>query len=119
MHEVSLVEALFDQLDTVRLRAPGAPPAASVRRVNVRVGAASGVEPLLFETAFTACGPARGYGTAELALALEPESWVCPACATPRDAEGTLFCPRCAAELTLVAGDGIFLDRVELEVPDV
>lgn len=119
MHEVSLVEALFDQLDTVRLQAPGAPPATSVCSVKVRIGAASGVEPRLFHTAFTACAPARGYGSAALDLVVEAERWQCSTCGAMGEPERSLFCRACEAELTLVAGEGIFLDRLELEVPDV
>jgi Zn finger protein HypA/HybF involved in hydrogenase expression len=60
MHEYSLVQAMFDQIDGV-VAAQGA---RSVRRVRVRIGTHAGVEPCLFHTAYeifrvrTACGDA-------------------------------------------------------------
>ena len=48
MHEYSLVQAMFDQIDAV-VAARGA---RSVRRVRVRIGAQAGVEPSLFHTAY-------------------------------------------------------------------
>lgn len=48
MHEYSLVQAMFDQIDeAVRAR-----QAIAVRRVRVRFGPFAGVEPTLFRTAY-------------------------------------------------------------------
>jgi hydrogenase nickel incorporation protein HypA/HybF len=48
MHEYSLVQAMFDQInDVVRLKG-----AIAVRRVTVRIGRRGGVEPELFRTAY-------------------------------------------------------------------
>lgn len=85
MHEVSLVQALFDQADRAALpHAPGA-----VRLLRVGIGAWAGVERALFETAFDLCKAERGYAGATLEIADGPSE------------------------------DGIFLLRMELEVPDV
>jgi Zn finger protein HypA/HybF involved in hydrogenase expression len=65
MHEVSLVSALFDQTD--RAVAPQYAPSA-VRRIRLRLGDASGVEPELIATAFTGLRDERGYDKAELEL---------------------------------------------------
>ena len=48
MHEYSLVQAMFDQIDAVVV----ARGARCVRRVRVRIGTEAGVEPVLFETAY-------------------------------------------------------------------
>jgi hydrogenase nickel incorporation protein HypA/HybF len=48
MHEYSLVQAMFDQIESV-VRTHGA---LSVRRVRVCIGERAGVEPALFETAY-------------------------------------------------------------------
>lgn len=65
MHEVSLASALFDQAD----RAVAAQYAPSeVRRIRLRLGEHSGVEPELFATAFLGLRDERGYGLAELEL---------------------------------------------------
>jgi hydrogenase nickel incorporation protein HypA/HybF len=48
MHEYSLVQAMFDRIDDI-VRDRGA---VSVRRVRVRMGEFSGVDPALFQTAY-------------------------------------------------------------------
>lgn len=119
MHEVSLVESLFDQLDALRDRTAGRPAAGAVCLVRVRIGAGSGVEPTLFRTAYAACRGARDYTAAALEVVLEPERWECPVCQSNVGSEGPLDCTACDAPRVLRAGAGIFLDRVEMEVPDV
>jgi Zn finger protein HypA/HybF involved in hydrogenase expression len=119
MHEVSLVESLLDQLDALRGGTAGHPPPTAVCLVRVRIGADSGVEPTLFRTAYEACRGARGYTAATLELDFEPECWVCPVCDSSVGAEGPLSCADCDSARVLRAGGGIFLDRVEMEVPDV
>lgn len=64
MHEVSLVHALFDQVD----RAVAAHTPADVRLVRVRIGDRAGVEPELFVTAFEGVRSERGYAAAALEL---------------------------------------------------
>lgn len=117
MHEVSLVHALFDQLD----RAIAPHPASAVRLVTVRVGELAGVEPTLLRTAFEGCRGERGFAAAELALTEERAAWRCRACGAPvpRD-DGALApaCP-CGGRARLDAGDALVFDRVELEVVDV
>lgn len=48
MHEYSLEQAMFDQIDGV----VAAQRARAVRRVRVRIGTQAGVEPALFHTAY-------------------------------------------------------------------
>ncbi|MBI3403526.1 MAG: hydrogenase maturation nickel metallochaperone HypA [Acidobacteria bacterium] len=48
MHEYSLVQSMFDQIESVA-RAQGA---IAVRRVRVTIGSRAGVEPELFRTAY-------------------------------------------------------------------
>lgn len=68
MHEVSLVQALFDQAD----RALSPYPSADVRQVTVRIGALAGVECALFRSAFDGCKDDRGYGNATLVIVEVP-----------------------------------------------
>lgn len=117
MHEVSLVEDLFDRADV----ALGSYPAAAVRTITVRMGALAGVDGELFRTAFEGCRRARGYGAAALDIEVEPAAWTCAACgaaARPGDGE-PLACDACAGPLRLSAGDALVLQRVELEVEHV
>lgn len=62
MHEVSLVHALFDQVD----RALFPHPAAALLQVTVRIGSMAGVEFELFRTAFEGTKAERGYPVAGL-----------------------------------------------------
>ena len=64
MHELSLVHALFDQVD----RALAAHPAAALVQVIVRIGTMAGVECELFRTAFDGTKAERGYARAGLEL---------------------------------------------------
>jgi len=48
MHEYSLVQAMFDQMEGI----VAAQHARSVRRVRVRIGSLAGVDPTLFRTAY-------------------------------------------------------------------
>ena len=64
MHEVSLVQALFDQAD----RAIPPHPSADVREVTVCIGSLAGVECALFRSAFEGCKDDRGYANARLII---------------------------------------------------
>ena len=71
MHEYSIVQAMFEQIERVR-RQHGA---ASVRRIRVSIGDGAGVDPVLLERAYdvyrigTPCEAAR----LELARVAESE----------------------------------------------
>lgn len=115
MHEASLVEALFDQVD----RAIGTHPPAAVRELTVRIGALAGVETVLFRTAFEALRGGRGYGAATLVVDEARASWRCADCGGAVPEGAVLACAKCGGRVTLAAGGEIILARVELEVSDV
>lgn len=115
MHEVSLVEALFDQTDA----AIGAHPSATVRLVLVRIGELAGVDVGLFRTAFDGCKGERGYAGAALDVEIESAAWACERCGAPVATEGPLRCRACEGDARLRAGGALILQRLELEVPDV
>ncbi len=115
MHEVSLVQELFDQTDA----AIGRHPAATVRLVMVRIGELAGVDVGLFRTAFDGCKDERGYAGAVLAVEVERADWACERCGAPVVAEGPLRCDACDGDAQLRAGGALILQRLELEVPDV
>jgi hydrogenase nickel incorporation protein HypA/HybF len=117
VHEVSLVQSLFDQLD--HAIAPHACGPGGVRRVTVRIGALAGVERDLFRTAYEGCRSDRGFRSAELEIVEEPTQWTCTVCTTHEVSEDALRCAHCDGEVELSAGGGIYLDRVEMEVADV
>lgn len=115
MHEVSLVHALFDQLD----RAIAPHPPSAVRLVTVRVGELAGVEPELLRTAFEGCRDERGFTAAALTIVDERAVWTCRACGEAVPGDGASLQCACGGAVRLTAGDALVFDRVELEVADV
>ncbi len=114
MHEYSLVRAMADQVE----QHARANSASSVRRVAVRIGALSGVEPELFATAFTLCR--EGFlAKAQLEIRRSAAVWACPKCSDPIPAGAVLRCPACDVPAKLVTGDEIVLEQIEMEVADV
>ena len=90
MHEYSLVRAMADQVE----QHARAQSATSIRRIAVRIGALSGVEPELFATAFTLC---RQGILAEAALEIRRSGavWACPRCSRAIPAGAVLRCAAC------------------------
>lgn len=115
MHEVSLVHALFDQVD----RAIAPHPSSAARLLIVRIGELAGVETELFRTAFAGCKAERGYQAATLEIEPEAAEWRCTECGARFPVGVALQCTRCAGVARLFAGGDIVLARVELEVVDV
>ena len=111
MHEASLCDALFDQVD----RALVAHRGARVRVIRVALGELAGVDPELFRLAFDALRVDRHPG-AELDLTLVPATWRCPTCRAERAPDAPLACPTCQTPLALEAGGDLTLERLELEV---
>lgn len=112
MHEYSVVQAMFDQIETTAR----AQHATAVRCVRVRIGTLAGVEVSLLRTAYdlfrlrTICADAR------LEIEEIAARWSCP------DGHGdiapgrALTCPACGLPARLAAGDEIVLEQLELEV---
>jgi len=89
--------------------------AGEVRRVRVRVGALSGVDPGLFSTAYQTFRPQTVCASAELELTGVPARWACPRCRRQIAAGERLQC--CGEPARLVEGDDLVLEQIELEVP--
>ncbi|TMQ12141.1 MAG: hydrogenase maturation nickel metallochaperone HypA [Deltaproteobacteria bacterium] len=113
MHEYSIIAALVDRVR----RETEARPGATVRRLHVRIGELSGVEIPLLRTAFETFRERTVCEAADLAIAAVPAEWRCPRCERILPPGALLRC--CDRPARLAAGDDIFLDRIELEVPDV
>ena len=115
MHEVSLVQALFDQTD----RAITPHSSTRVQKVTVRIGKLAGVECELFRTAFDGLKNERGYSAAALEIIEEAAAWRCAGCGAVVASDGVLRCGSCDGAVRLAAGGDLILQRVELEVVDV
>jgi hydrogenase nickel incorporation protein HypA/HybF len=113
MHELSVCQALVDQLRDLAARES----AQRVTRVLLRVGPLSGVVPDLLEHAF----PIAAAGTVADGSAIAIEHAVlrvrCRSCSAETDAEpGSLVCGSCGDFRTdLISGDELLLVSVELE----
>lgn len=115
MHEVSLVHALFDQVDS-SLREH---PRALLREITVRIGALSGVESELFRTAFEGTRQERGYPDAQLKVEFEELAYECAECGAGLLPSHELSCEACQGRARLTKGGDLMLQRLELEVRDV
>ena len=112
MHEYSLVRALADRVEAeARVRR-----AVAVHRLTVAIGAVSGVEPELFETAFSLCRQGILAG-AELEIKRVEAAWSCPTCDREVASEGALRCESCGEAARLCGGDELILEQIEMEVP--
>jgi hydrogenase nickel incorporation protein HypA/HybF len=115
VHEYSIVSALMGRVCAEnQVRGSG-----RVLRVWVRIGELSGVDPDLLATAYENCRKGSICAGASLEICRVPAMWSCPSCGDPIACGAPLRCGRCAAAATLVQGDEIVLDRIEMEVPDV
>ena len=112
MHEYSLVRALADRVEEeARSR-----QAVAVHRLTVAIGAVSGVEPHLFETAFSLCREGILAET-ELEIRRVEAAWSCPACGREIASDAALKCEPCGEAAKLRGGDELVLEQIEMEVP--
>ncbi len=113
MHEASLCDALFDQVDVSIVAHPG----AIVREVHVAIGALAGVDPELFQIAFHTLRADR-HPRATLVVTHVPAAWRCPTCGHVHQPNTPLTCASCDTPLALAAGGDLTFLRLELELPD-
>jgi hydrogenase nickel incorporation protein HypA/HybF len=115
MHEYSIVQSLMAHVEAHARQHR----ALSVRRVVVRIGELSGVEPDLLQTAYDLIRERSLCAEAPLDISTVEARWECRQCGRPVARGLVLKCEACGAPARLVAGDEIVLDRIELEVGDV
>lgn len=120
VHEYSVARALRRMVEE-RVRAErgaadrGERRAPRVTRVEVAVGALSGVVPELLATAW---GHVRGgaCAAAELRVRDVPACWRCGACGGAVPEGGPLHCGACGAPAELAGGAELDLERIQMEV---
>ncbi len=113
MHEYSIVQSLIERIE----REAAARKATRVVCVHVKLGELSGVEPGLLATAYDTFRDRTVCATAPMVLDRIAPEWRCERC--DRTLAGRLRCDACGRPATLVRGDEIVLQRIEMEVPDV
>jgi hydrogenase nickel incorporation protein HypA/HybF len=112
MHEYSLVLSLIERVEAEAL----AHQAKSIKRVTVKVGELSGVEPELLASAFEIARTGTRCEHAEIRVLRTPADWQCPQCQTPIDSKLGLQCLVCGTAGRLVGGDEILFEQMEIEV---
>jgi len=113
MHELSICQALVDQLRDLAARES----AHRITRVLLRVGPMSGVVAELLEHAFPIAAAETVADGAAIAIEDAPVRVRCRTCGAETDAEpGSLVCGDCGDFRTdLLTGDELLLVSVELE----
>ncbi len=113
MHEYSIISSLVERVE----REARARSALAIRRVRIKVGEQSGVDPELLATAYAAFRDGTVCSGAPLELERVPVRWACRPCGVDVPAGSVLRCPRCGGPASLVEGGEITLEQIELEVP--
>ena len=116
MHELSIVAGLFETL----LEQARAHEAREVTRVRLKVGLLSGIVPELLASAFDMYKKGTIAENAVLDVETVPLGVRCRTCGAESRKEDFIFtCPACAsADLEIVQGTEIFLERIELEIDE-
>jgi len=117
VHELSVCQALIEQVERIaRERGAG-----RVTLIRLGVGPLSGVEPELLRQAFPIASAATLAERCELEIRVPEIRVRCEQCGTEGAATANrLVCGQCGDwRTTLVSGDEMLLERVELELPEV
>jgi len=116
MHELSICQALLDQVEHIA-RDHGA---TRVERILLRVGPLSGVEPALLLSAYPLAAAGTVAELAELVIEPAPVRVRCNDCGAETEAApNRLLCGDCGGWKTrLVSGDELLLANLELTIQD-
>lgn len=116
MHELSLCQALIDQVTDIA-REHGA---SRVDRIRLKVGPLAGVEPSLLQHAYPLAAAGTIAEDAELVIEPAEIRVQCNLCGAETEARpNRLLCGACGAFQTrLVSGDELLLANLELSIPD-
>ena len=116
MHELSICQALLDQVEQIA-RDHGA---TRVERILLQVGPLAGVEPALLQHAWPLAAAGTIAESAELVIEAAEIRVRCEECGVESHATANrLLCAACGGFRTrLVSGDEMLLARLEMAVPD-
>ena len=112
MHELAICQALIEQIEIIVHRHE----ASDAKRIELRIGPLSGVEPQLVEQAFPIASAGTVAADAELVIDSLPVTVSCTRCGSITSVlPNRLVCADCGDwHTTLVSGDELQLFRVEL-----
>jgi hydrogenase nickel incorporation protein HypA/HybF len=113
MHELSLAQALVEQVESIRVKEK----ARTVTAITVNIGALSGVDRSAFEFAFPLAAEGTAAAGASLAIGETPVEVTCDACgARSHPGLDNLRCVPCGADRVRITGGRDFLiQAVDLE----
>lgn len=113
MHERSLVQNLLKQVQQIVADEGG----GQVQAIQVQVGDLSGVEPMLFESAFADLVTQYFSATCRLVLEVVPVKATCPGCGHQFEIrEFTFHCPCCSSSTVEVTqGDDVKLMSITVD----
>jgi hydrogenase nickel incorporation protein HypA/HybF len=116
MHELSICQALLDQVERIAVEHG----ASAVERILLRVGPLSGVEGSLLRHAYPLAAAGTIAENAKLVIEAAPVRVACSDCGAETDAiPNRLLCGDCGSYKTrLVSGDELLLANLELTIPD-
>ncbi|MGA2620933.1 MAG: hydrogenase maturation nickel metallochaperone HypA [Thermoguttaceae bacterium] len=114
MHELSIVEALLEQVGRELHRAG---QNGRVKRLEVAIGRLSGVHSGSFRFAFELLAPGTIVEGAKLDISEPPAVCCCARCGARREIEELVAeCPGCGSpEITIEQGRDLMLQSIELE----
>ena len=113
MHELSIAAALVEQVGAVVTEHD----AGRARRVAVRIGSLSGVDPEALRMAFPVAAEGTACGNAELEIEFVAASILCRACGAETAPDIPFaVCERCGStDVDVRGGADLLLTRVEMD----
>lgn len=113
MHELSVCQALMDQVEKIASERQ----ARKVVRIELEIGALSGVEPELLRQSFPIASAGTLAENCQLEISQPPIQVRCESCGATTDATANrLICGNCGDwHTTLVSGDALLLRSLELD----
>jgi hydrogenase nickel insertion protein HypA len=112
MHEYSIVQALLTQCEE-HAKSNGA---QKITKVVVKIGAMSGVEPYLLETAFNTFKETTVCDGAEFIMNIQPLKLRCKICHSESEIDEPLYCcSKCESlDVEVIDGEEMYLMSLEM-----
>ena len=113
MHEYSIVQSLLDLCDENAKKNS----ATNIQKVVVKIGALSGIEPHLLETAFETFKEHTICHNAKFIMNLQPLKIKCNSCNRENELDKYQYsCPNCKSnDVEVIDGEDMYLMQLEMD----